>query len=97
MPQVKAVIAALTVTPFVVTGFGVALTVEPYARPVPYSNVVVVDAPLALTVPLSVAPVVVIALAAAVVALGAPAGHALVVNVSDALSTAVPLSAWTRN
>ena len=49
----------------------------------PYWNVTAVDAPLLLTVPLSVAPVVVTPVAAAVVAVGGVAGQAAVVNVKS--------------
>ena len=61
-------------------------TVMPYAVVVPYSKLVVVlDAPPVLVrLPPSVADVVVTALADVVVTVGAPIGHALVVNESVA-------------
>ena len=63
--------AALTaVAVFPVTRLWAAVTVEPYATVRPYWNVTVVDEPLALTLPFNVAPELVIAVAALVVAVG---------------------------
>jgi hypothetical protein len=75
------VIAAVVALPLALLASGLceAVAVLPYPVVVPYSNVTVVLAPLLLTVPLSVAPVVDRLLAASVVAVGT---HALVVNVS---------------
>ena len=68
----RPVTAALTgVTVFPLTGDCAAVTVEPYPVVRPYSNVTVVEAPFAFTVPLRVAPVEVMELAAVVTTVGA--------------------------
>jgi hypothetical protein len=72
---VSATLTAVSLLP--VTGLWSAVTVVPYATVVPYSKVTVVEAPLALTVPLSVAPEALMPVAEPVVAVGA---EALVVN-----------------